>query len=95
MGWIIALVILLALFFLPIGVCAIYRQSNAGIWLLIGPFKFRVFPGNKESNKTKRQGENKTQNNLSKGGDLHLPSIFCIFSVWKVFMHVFSIAMSI
>ena len=70
MGWIIALVILLALFFLPIGFCAIYRESNAGVWLLIGPFKFRVFPGNKKEKGTKQKDANKAEDDLSKGGNL-------------------------
>ena len=70
MGGIIALVILLALFFLPIGFCAIYRQSNAGVWLLIGPFKFRVFPGNKKEKDAKQKNENKVGEDLPKDGNL-------------------------
>lgn len=70
MGWIIALVILLALFFLPFGFCAVYRQSNAGVWLLIGPLKFRVFPGNKKENNTKQQDNDKAENEPTKGGNL-------------------------
>lgn len=70
MGWLIALAVLLVLLFLPFGFCAIYRQSNAGIWLLVGPLKFRVFPGNKKGKNTKQQVANKTDNNPSKGGSL-------------------------
>lgn len=70
MGWLIALLVLLALLFLPLGFCAIYRQSNAGVWLLVGPFKFRVFPGNKKEKSTKQEKAGKTDSSQSKGGNL-------------------------
>ena len=70
MGWLIALLVLLSLLFLPLGFCAIYRQSNAGVWLLIGPFKFRVFPGNNKEKRAKQQKAGKPGNNQSKGGSL-------------------------
>ena len=68
MGWLIVLAVLLALLFLPFGFCAIYRQSNAGVWLLIGPLKFRVFPGNKKGKSAKQQKASKTDLSQSKGG---------------------------
>ncbi len=70
MGWLIALAILLALLLLPFGFCAIYRQSNSGIWLLIGPLKFRVFPGNKKREEGTRKSTNKTESHGSTGGNL-------------------------
>ena len=45
MGWLIALAILLALAVLPLGVRAVYRESQPGVFLLIGPLKLKVYPG--------------------------------------------------
>jgi hypothetical protein len=45
MGWLIALAVLCGLAVLPIGFRAVYRESQSGVWLLIGPFKLRVYPG--------------------------------------------------
>ena len=70
MGWLIALLVLLVLLFLPFGFCAIYRHTNAGVWLLVGPFKFQVFPGNKKEKSAKQQKARKTDNSQSKGGSL-------------------------
>ena len=44
MGWLIAAAVICGLAFLPIGFRAIYRKDAPGVWLLIGPFKFRVYP---------------------------------------------------
>ena len=87
MGWLIALAVLLVLLFLPFGVCAIYRQSNVGIWLLIGPFKFRVFPGNKKQNNTEQKSADETENNASKGGNLQgfQPAVRAIFQFLEEF----------
>lgn len=68
MGWLIALLVLLSLLFLPLGFCAIYRRSNAGVWLLIGPFKLRVFPGNKKEKSAKQEKTSATDSSRSKGG---------------------------
>lgn len=70
MGWLIALLVLLSLLFLPLGFCAIYSHSNTGVWLLVGPFKFRVFPGNNKRESAKQQKAGKADNNQSKGGSL-------------------------
>lgn len=65
MVWLIVLAVLCGLAFFPLGFSAEYRQSDPGVWLLIGPFKFRVYPGKEKPEKK----ESKTQKSLSpKGG---------------------------
>jgi len=66
MGWLIALTALCLLAFLPLGFRAIYREKNAGVWLLVGPFKFRVNPGKAKKKQHKVKGEIK---NSIKGGN--------------------------
>lgn len=68
MGWLIALAVIAVTLFLPLGFSAIYRQSDPGVWLLIGPFKFRVFPGNKKEKSAEQQKASKTGDSQSKGG---------------------------
>ncbi len=72
MGWLIALVVLGGLLVLPIGFSAIYRESNPGVWILIGPVKFRVYPGKpkekKESPKEVRKHSASTKSESKKGG---------------------------
>ena len=59
MGWLIAFAILVALAFFPLGFRAIYRKEDPGVWLLIGPFRFRVYPGRSKNNKkSKAKGTN-------------------------------------
>ncbi len=73
MGWLILLAVLSALLFVPFGVRGIYSRSGAGVWLLIGPVKFRIFPGNKKEKPTKQKKANKAgsaQGSASKGGSL-------------------------
>ncbi len=66
MGWLIGLAVVAATLFLPLGFSAIYRKSDPGVWLLIGPLRFRVYPGNKKGKKPqKTTSEKKDQ---TKGG---------------------------
>lgn len=51
MVWLIILAILIVLPFLPLGFCAIYRENDPGIWLLIGPLKYRIYPAKKKAEK--------------------------------------------
>lgn len=66
MLWLIALAIVASALFLPLGFSAIYRQDNPGVWLLIGPFRFRVYPGSRKK-KAKKPAQDK-EKNASKGG---------------------------
>lgn len=67
MGWLIALAALAATLFLPLGFSAIYRQSDPGVWLLVGPFRFRVYPGKKEQKQRSTTSKNKKKS-ATKGG---------------------------
>lgn len=71
MGWLIGLAIVIAFLFLPLGFSAIYRQADPGVWLLIGPLRFRVYPGNKKEkmpqNQKKVTSENRKKDKI-KGG---------------------------
>lgn len=53
MAWLIVLVVLCGLTFLPLGFRAVYKESGSGVWLLIGPLKFRVYPGKSKAEKPK------------------------------------------
>ena len=68
MGWLVALAILAATFFLPLGFSAIFRKSDPGVWLLIGPFRFRVYPGNKKEKKTQKSTSENKKKDEKKGG---------------------------
>ena len=68
MGWLIGLAIIASSLFLPIGFCAIYRQSDPGVWVIVGPVRFRVYPGNKKKEKPKKQNTENKENHRSKGG---------------------------
>ena len=61
MTLLIVAAILLGLACFPLGFSAIYREEDPGVWLLIGPLRFRVFPSKPKENKVTgdRQTENK------------------------------------
>ena len=67
MLWLIALAVVASLLFLPLGFSAIYRQDDPGVWLLIGPLRFRVYPGNPKK-KSKKSAPNEEKRGSSKGG---------------------------
>ncbi len=68
MAWLIVLAVLCGLAFLPLGFRAVYRESNPGVWLLIGPLKFRVYPG-KPKNKKEKKHASKKDKESNKGGN--------------------------
>lgn len=71
MGWLIGLAVVAATLFLPLGFSAIYRQADPGVWLLIGPLRFRVYPGNKKEKKPRKSKKTTSadkQNDEAKGG---------------------------
>ena len=59
MVWLIVLAVLCGLTVFPLGFSAVYREGDPGVWLLIGPLKFRVYPG-KERAKKKESKTNKS-----------------------------------
>lgn len=52
----IVLLCLLLIGLIPLGVCAQYGQQGAQAWIIIGPFRFLVFPGIKHKNKRTNSG---------------------------------------
>ena len=51
MVWLIVLAVLCGLAFFPLGFSAVYRENDPGVWLLVGPVRFRIYPGKEKSNK--------------------------------------------
>ena len=70
MGWLIALAVLVGVAILPVGIRGVYRESIAGVWLLIGPLKFRLYPAKPKDNKTVVKPKNGSAANSRKGGKL-------------------------
>lgn len=72
MGWLIALAVLVSIAVLPIGIRGVYRESTAGVWVLIGPLKFRLYPAKPKAkkNKTTTQPKKDGNKNAKKGGSL-------------------------
>lgn len=71
MGWLIALAVLAGIAILPVGIRGVYRESTAGVWLLIGPVKLRLYPA--KAKKEKKSGQPKKENvdsDNKKGGKL-------------------------
>ena len=71
MGWLIAFAILVGIAMLPVGIRGLYRDSEAGVWLLVGPLKFRLYPTKpKEENRTSQPKKKTANSNGKKGGKL-------------------------
>lgn len=58
MVWLILLAVLCGLAVFPLGFSAEYREDDPGVWLLIGPLKFRVYPEKKKTEKTGPKSQN-------------------------------------
>jgi hypothetical protein len=71
MGWLIAFAILAGIAMLPVGIRGLYLDSEAGVWLLVGPLKFRLYPTKpKEENRTSQPKKKTANSNGKKGGKL-------------------------
>lgn len=57
MGWLITLGVLTLLAILPIGVSAGYKGSGATVYLVIGPFRFLLYPGKGKRKKQRDETE--------------------------------------
>lgn len=68
MGWLISLAVLCGLAFFPIGFRAIYRKDAPGVWLLVGPFRFRVYPKRKEQDEPAPKKKQSTNADQKEGG---------------------------
>ena len=67
MVWLILAAVLVGLGFLPLGFRGVYRDSDPGVWLLIGPLKFRVYPGKNKEKQQDAKSDNQKKT-TSKGG---------------------------
>ena len=65
MGWLIALAVIVALAFVPLGISAKYDSCGAAVRLIAGPFRILLFPSNKEKTDKKPKKE-KTSDTKSK-----------------------------
>ena len=71
MCWLITLAVVCGLALLPIGFRAIYRQTQPGVWILVGPVKIRVYPGKTKVKNSRKEGKEKSvRNENKKGGSL-------------------------
>ena len=72
MGWLIALAVIAGIAVLPVGIRGVYRESKTGVWLLIGPLKFRIYPAKqkKKHKVTAEQPKQAVAADLKKGGKL-------------------------
>lgn len=55
MGWLIALVVVVLLGFLPVGIYAAYDRCGAVASLTVGPFRIRLYPKRSSSTKQKKR----------------------------------------
>lgn len=69
MVWLILLAVLCALPFVPIGIYAVYRENDPGVWLLVGPLRFRLYP--KKESKDSTKSKSKSKNKLPDRGGSH------------------------
>jgi len=68
MVWLIIFAVLCVLPFVPLGFRATYREKDPGVWLLIGPFKFRVYPSSKKTETKKSKPHSKIKLPETGGG---------------------------
>ena len=70
MGWLMALAVLAGIALLPIGIRGVYQEAMAGVWVLIGPLKFRLYPAKPKSKKSASQPKKQAKKTAKKGGTL-------------------------
>ncbi len=69
MGVLIALAVVAALAFLPLGIRAKYDDGGAAAWLTIGPVRLGLYPSRKKNKPAKTQGKKGTKKE-KKGGSI-------------------------
>lgn len=92
MTWLIILAILILLGFVQIGILADYNSDGAGLWLCIGPFRFRLYPGRKsdKKDKQKRNSNGKTDATRKSNGDAQKGSLQDFLAVAQFVFEVLS-----
>ena len=69
MIWLIILAVITGLLFLPLGFRAVYAEHNSGVWVFVGPVKFRVYPKKKRKEAPKQKACEKPHKDSQKGGN--------------------------
>lgn len=69
MIWLIILAVITGLIFLPLGFRAVYMEHNSGVWVFVGPIKFRVYPKKKQEKSSKQKENKKSKTDSKKGGN--------------------------
>ena len=49
MGWLIALAVIVFIAVLPVGISALYDSAGPRVWVLIGPFRWKVLPSSRKA----------------------------------------------
>lgn len=60
--------VLFGLIWLPIGIRAIYREKSPGVWLLVGPFKFTLYPKKTKKEQPERASSGKEDSEKKERG---------------------------
>jgi len=63
MGWLIALAVIAALTFVPLGIQAKYDEDGAAAWLILGPVRTLLYPSDKKEKKAKKEKAAKEESN--------------------------------
>ena len=59
MGWLIALAVIVAVLWIPLGVTAAYEESGAVVKLVLGFLRFQLYPGKPKEKKEEPKKEQK------------------------------------
>lgn len=70
MIWLIILAVITGLIFLPLGFRAVYMEHNSGVWVFVGPIKFRVYPKKKQEKSSIQKENKKSKTDSKKGGNI-------------------------
>lgn len=70
MGWLIALLALVLLAFLPLGVCGVYDGSGPLALLIAGPMRIRLYPSKKEKIEKEKKPKTAQAPKENNGGSL-------------------------
>lgn len=61
MEWLIVLACFLLIGLAPLGICGRYDQGEAHVWIVVGPLRISVYPGNKGKAKKRASGKDKSK----------------------------------
>ena len=89
MGWLIALAIVVALAFIPLGIQARYDADGASAWLIFGPLRFALYPSRKKTKTTREksaEAEEKKKKSSEKKKSGNLSEFFSLVDAVKDFL---------